>query len=96
MTDLVERLRADAPELRRLGVAELALFGSHARGQATATSDVDLVMRPLPGQPFSLWAMGEVRAHLRDLTGREVDLVVADDLAPELRARIAPDLIPVL
>ncbi len=36
---LAKRLRADG-----LDVARIILFGSHSRGEATATSDVDLVI----------------------------------------------------
>jgi predicted nucleotidyltransferase len=94
--ELIARLRARAPELRRAGVAKLALFGSHARGEAVATSDLDLVMEPAPGRPFSLWSLGEARVLLCQLTAHEVDLVIGSDLSSELRARIAPDLIDVL
>jgi hypothetical protein len=41
---LVARLRAQEAPLRAAGVAALYLFGSAARGEAGATSDVDLFM----------------------------------------------------
>ena len=41
-TDAIERLRTHRPELRRLGVDRLYLFGSVARDEARDDSDVDL------------------------------------------------------
>jgi len=44
---------ADAARLervcRRFGVAELAVFGSVARGDTTPDSDIDLLYKPAPG-----------------------------------------------
>lgn len=93
---VLDVLRAHAPELRAAGLASLWLFGSLARGGAGADSDVDLLADPLPGRPFSLFALGEARARLRDLLGgRRVDLLLREDLAPDLRRRIDPDLVRV-
>lgn len=93
--DRVRRaLRAHAAELRRMGIAHLALFGSLARGEAAA-DDVDVLIDVGPDRPFSLWALGEARVRLCEILGREVDALIAQDLSPELRRRIAPDLVPV-
>lgn len=88
-------LRAHAPELRSLGVAHLSLFGSMARGEAGAGSDVDVVIDVSPERMFSLWALGETRVRLTEILGREVDVLIAQDLGPELGRRIAADLVPV-
>jgi len=40
---ILERLRACEPELKSLGVAHAALFGSHARGEERADSDIDIL-----------------------------------------------------
>ena len=44
-------------ELRRRGVAELAIFGSLARGEATPESDVDLLVTDvvMPGMDGPSW-----------------------------------------
>lgn len=57
-------LRAHAPELRGLGVAHLSLFGSMARGEAGAGSDVDVLIDVSPDRTFSLWHLGEARVRL--------------------------------
>jgi uncharacterized protein len=92
---LADRLRAAAPELRTHGIAALSLFGSTARGEAKAGSDVDILIDLQPGQRFSLFDLGEVRVRLSELLGRQVDLLVREDLRPDLRQRIEADLVPV-
>src|SRR3977135_3539453 len=44
----VALLRAHEAELKAVGVARLSIFGSVARGDATASSDVDVVIRLSP------------------------------------------------
>ena len=46
---VLDSLRAHEAELRSLGVQSLTLFGSVARGEAAAGSDVDLVVQLGPG-----------------------------------------------
>ncbi|MFO1070237.1 MAG: nucleotidyltransferase domain-containing protein [Geminicoccaceae bacterium] len=92
---VVGTLLAHGDELRSLGVVHLALFGSVARRSAGPDSDVDVLIDVSPERPFSLFALGEVRSRLVELLGRDVDLVIRDDLRPELRDDIAADLIPV-
>lgn len=41
---IIATLRAHGAELRRAGIRHLSLFGSVARGDAEADSDVDLVV----------------------------------------------------
>lgn len=69
---ILERLQAALPYLReRYGVTRMALYGSVARNEAGAESDVDLLVefsRPL-GFEFV-----DLAFHLEDVLGRNVDL----------------------
>ena len=60
---------------RRYGVAELALFGSVLRDDFRADSDVDVLISFGPEAHPSLLELVELREDLKDLFGREVDLV---------------------
>lgn len=61
---------------RRWNIAELALFGSRARGDFREDSDVDLLVRFAPSsQRRSLFDHLEMKEELCELFGREVDLV---------------------
>lgn len=88
-------IRQHEAELRSLGTSQLWLFGSLARGQAVPGSDVDVMIAIPPGRKFSLFDLGEVRVELCELLGREVDVVIEEDLLPAFRRHIAPDLVQV-
>lgn len=77
MTDLLQRAAA---ELKRAGAREIYVFGSAARGNSDAGSDVDLAVSGLP--PAVFYRMG---ALISDLAGRSVDLVDLDNNTPFTR-----------
>ena len=59
------------------------LFGSFARGEETPESDVDILFVPdRSGKPFTLFTMGGMYMDLKELLGREVDLVEEGCLLP--------------
>lgn len=71
----------------RYGVAELAVFGSVARGDAGPASDVDLlyVLRPDARLGFRI---DDLEDELAEVFGRRVDLVAKKALHPLLRTQI--------
>jgi predicted nucleotidyltransferase/DNA-binding XRE family transcriptional regulator len=73
------------------GVTNLRVFGSVARGQDRADSDVDLLADLPPG--MGLLGLGRVQAELESILGSPVDLVPAGDLKPGVRARAEADLV---
>ena len=59
------------------------LFGSFARGEEKPWSDVDILFVPdYSGRPFTLLTMGGMIVDLRELLGRDVDLVADGSLRP--------------
>lgn len=81
-------LREAMPELEQeFGVESLAVFGSVARGDAEASSDVDLLVR-FRGEPPGLFEYVRLERHLSELLDRSVDLVMESALKPRLRDRI--------
>ena len=59
---------------RRYGIAELLVFGSVARGDATPSSDLDLLYVLAPGAHLG-WEIEQLTDELAELFGRPVDLV---------------------
>ena len=85
--EVLTRLRAHKATLsQRFGIAELALFGSFARDQAAADSDVDILVR-FDGPATSKRYFG-VQFYIEDLLNRQVDLVTDKALRAELRPHI--------
>ena len=72
-------------------VTNLRVFGSVARGEDRADSDVDLLADLPPG--MGLFGLGRVQAELEAILGAKVDLVPASDLKPTVRARVEPELV---
>jgi uncharacterized protein len=71
-------------------VSRLGLFGSFIRGEATATSDVDLLVEF--SKPKSLLALIRLERMLSSAIGRKVDLLTKASLSPYLRERILEEM----
>lgn len=71
----------------RFGLAELSVFGSVARGDATPLSDVDLLYRLRPGASVG-FVIDALEDELAEVFGRRVDLVARKALHPMLRPTI--------
>ena len=79
-------------ELRRLGVQHLYLFGSTARDQAGAASDIDLFFDYERGR-FGLYELMDVKDFATKLLGRDADIMTRDSLHPLLRSGIEAEAI---
>ena len=73
-------------------VVKAWLFGSYARGEQTPDSDVDILVALDYSQPVGLRFFG-MYEDLKDLLGREVDLVSEHGLASFARASVDNDKI---
>ena len=91
--DVLTRLRTHRDELRRAGVVRLSLFGTVARGETGAASDIDLVAAFDVRRRLSLLDVVGLEQCLAALLGRPVDLVEEGCLGPRLRAEVARDAI---
>ncbi len=70
------------------------LFGSFARGEQTANSDVDILFEPdYSGKPFTLFTMGGIYMDLKNLLGRDIDLVAEGSLNPNIKKYVEQDKI---
>lgn len=72
---------------QRYHVARLALFGSTLRGEAGASSDLDLLVSFQPGRTPGL-AFFSLQGELQDLLGRPVDLNTLEDLSCHFREQV--------
>ncbi len=93
--DLIAKLKANADVIRSYGVGSLYLFGSHARDEATATSDVDLFIDRDPGKPYGFLEYTNLIFALEDLLGADVDVCRRSELHPDLRDNIEASAIRV-
>ena len=94
--DLIEEIkRCAVPLLLPYGLKRLSLFGSVARGDYEAESDIDLLVEfEVPRrQPLGLIGWIHLESELSQLLGRKVDLVSIHGLNYHLLPIIEPDLV---
>jgi predicted nucleotidyltransferase/DNA-binding XRE family transcriptional regulator len=92
---LGRRVRAHRAEIKRLsansGVTNLRIFGSVARGQETASSDIDLLVDLAPDK--GLFTLLALRGELERLLEAGVDLVPADSLKDDVRENALQEVV---
>ena len=92
--DALNILSAHLETLRNeFDVAEIALFGSVARGDAHPDSDLDILVSY--NQTPGLFRFLELKSYLEQMFGRSVDLVTEKALKSQLRERILREAINV-
>jgi hypothetical protein len=90
------RLNERRTEILRLcathGARNPRVFGSVARGEADAQSDVDFLVEMEPGR--SLFDLGGLQYELERLLGRPVDVVTERGLKERIRDRVLREAVP--
>jgi predicted nucleotidyltransferase len=82
--------------LRRHDVVHAGIFGSVARGDQTAQSDLDLLIEFDPTKTKSLLDLAALGIELEDALGRSVDLVTYRSLSPRIRDRVLAEEVVLL
>jgi predicted nucleotidyltransferase len=77
---------------QRHGARRVYLFGSVVRGEATADSDIDVLVELEPGR--SLFDLGGLLMDLEALLGRRVDVVTTAGLRERIRERVLREAVP--
>ena len=73
------------------GGSNIRIFGSAARGDATDSSDLDILIRLEPGR--SLLDLIAMKQDLEDLLGCKVDIVTEAGLSPYLKDNILSEAV---
>jgi predicted nucleotidyltransferase len=84
---VIQTLRLHEPELQAAGILHLRLFGSVARGDSSAQSDVDIMADFDCSKRLTLFDMARLEGRLSDLLGEKVDLSPAGSMKERVRAR---------
>lgn len=91
MTTIVQKSRDGIATIcKEAGITYLALFGSQARGDERANSDVDLLVEfeKIPG----LISFIRTKQRFEQILGRKVDLITKKGLSKYLKPYIQKDL----
>ena len=88
---VIEILRANEASIRSYGVTKIGIFGSVARGEHHAGSDVDLLVEFKKGtKTFDNFI--NLVFFLEELLGRKVELITTDSLSPYIGPRILEEV----
>ena len=94
--DTVEILKSNRDEILHIaaehGVRSIRVFGSAARGEANAKSDVDFLIEVGPER--SAFFPGGFVADLEELLGCKVDVVTEEALHWYIRSRVLAEAVP--
>jgi len=92
ISELLQQKRRQILEIAEgHGARNVRLFGSVARGEATETSDLDLLIEMEPGR--GLLDIVAVKQDLEELLGCKVDVVTEAAISPYLRDKVLHEAI---
>jgi len=92
LSDLKDPLQKLYPKLKqKYGVTKLGIFGSYARNEQRADSDLDILVtfEEAPG----LFQYIELENLISDTLGIKVDLVMEDALKPTIKERVLNEVV---
>ncbi|MDX2145799.1 MAG: nucleotidyltransferase domain-containing protein [Rhodospirillaceae bacterium] len=92
---IVHTLKTHEAELRRRGVLRTALFGSAARGDAEANSDIDVLLDLDPKASISVFDYADTVRFIQSLFNERVDVSNRETLKPHVRPSAERDALAV-
>lgn len=91
-TLILERKEEILKIASRHGASNIRVFGSFARGQASQSSDIDILVEV--GENPSPWFPGGLIADLEELLGRQVHVVTVGALHSSIRDNVLEQAVP--
>ena len=94
-SEAIAELQRHAKAVQELGATSLYLFGSVARDEADAGSDLDLFIDYDRDSRFNAFDLVGIKQYLENELGTDVDITTRDGLHPMLRVDIEKSAIRV-
>lgn len=92
LRDMIETRREEIIKVAlQHGARNIRLFGSAARGEADEKSDIDFLVDLESGR--SLMDLGGLLMDLKNVLGRDVDVVTEKGLNPRIRDRVLKEAV---
>ena len=91
--EILARLRENQAALRARGVEHAALFGSCARGDNRAESDIDIMIEADPAARIGVYEYVALKNYIAELFDGPVDVVNRDSLKAYIRPAAMADAV---
>jgi len=88
---ILEKIVEEGEQIRKYGVKKIGLFGSYIREKQKEKSDIDILVE-FEKEKITFDNYMHLKFFLEDLLGRKVDLVILDDLKPQLKPYILKEV----
>jgi predicted nucleotidyltransferase len=82
------------PVLKRFEIKRAAIFGSVAKGNHTAESDIDLLIEPAKG--FTLYKMLQLESEIGQIIERKIDIVEFSALKSSIKNEVLQSAVTIL
>ena len=93
--DIGKEIKSKREDILRIaaeyGAHDIRIFGSVARGQSSADSDLDVLVKLKPG--YSLLDLIAIKQDLEDLLGCGVDVVTEAAISPYIREEVLKEAV---
>lgn len=90
--ETIEKLKKAKQHLaERYSVSRLGVFGSYARGEERAESDIDILVEFAKAP--DLFEFFEIEEYLEDALGKKIDLVREQALKPQMRETVLEEVV---
>jgi predicted nucleotidyltransferase len=87
--EIIKKLKAREADLRARGVMHAALFGSVARNEQNAGSDIDILVDLDPAVIVTMFDYAGLKDYIAGLFDGSVDVVDREALKPRVRPKAA-------
>lgn len=89
----LQTLRKAEAELRAKGIVHAGIFGSTARGEQSAGSDIDIIIAFEPSSRINIYDFVGIQENIAELFDESVDVVDQRGLKPHMRENVERDLV---